>query len=92
MSSPAVPDRPSTCPSGTCKPTLIGQPSLFEAWVTEQDERRTHSRGHLIQNGVVTVEAVGEFVNMERARIAALHRRDGKRRSMGRGGRPPIAS
>jgi hypothetical protein len=28
----------------------------------------------LRQNGVVTVEAVGEFVNMERSRIAALHR------------------
>jgi hypothetical protein len=59
------------------KPTLVAQPALFEAWVTEQDDRRTHSRGHLIQNGVVTVEAVGEFVNMERARIAAMHKRDG---------------
>jgi acyl-coenzyme A thioesterase PaaI-like protein len=58
------------------KPTLIGQPSVFEGWVTEIDERRTHSRGRLVQNGVVTVEAVGEFVNMERSRIAALHRRD----------------
>jgi len=58
------------------KPTLIAQPALFESWVTSQDDRRTHSRGHLIQNGVVTVEAVGEFVNMERSRIAAMHRRD----------------
>ena len=61
------------------KPTLIGQPALFESWVTSQDERRTHSRGQLIQNGVVTVEAVGEFVNMERSRIAAMHRRDADR-------------
>jgi acyl-coenzyme A thioesterase PaaI-like protein len=58
------------------RPTLIGQPSVFESWVTEIDERRTHSRGQLVQNGIVTVEAVGEFVNMERARIAVLHRRD----------------
>jgi acyl-coenzyme A thioesterase PaaI-like protein len=58
------------------KPTLIGQPSVFEGWVTEIDDRRTHSRGRLLQNGVVTVEAVGEFVNMERSRIAGLHRRD----------------
>jgi hypothetical protein len=58
------------------KPTLIAQPALFEAWVTSQDDRRTHSRGHLVQNGVVTVEAVGEFVNMERSRIAAMHQRD----------------
>lgn len=58
------------------KPTLVGQPALFESWVTDQDDRRTHSRGRLIQNGVVTVEAVGEFVNMERSRIAAMHKRD----------------
>ena len=52
------------------KPTLIvEQPALFEAWVTSVDERRTHSRGHLIQNGVVTVEAVGEFVHMERLAV-----------------------
>jgi hypothetical protein len=58
------------------KPTLIAQPAVFEAWVTSLEERRTHSRGHLIQNGVVTVEAVGEFVTMERSRIASMHQRD----------------
>jgi acyl-coenzyme A thioesterase PaaI-like protein len=56
------------------RPTLIGTESLFESEVTEVTDRRTHSRGVLRQNGLVTVEAVGEFVNMERARIAALHR------------------
>ncbi len=59
------------------KPTLITQPALFEAWVTSLDRRRTHSRGRLVQNGVVTVEAEGEFVTMDRSRIASLHRRDG---------------
>lgn len=59
------------------KPTLIGQPALFEASVTSRDRRRTHSRGRLVQNGVVTVEAEGEFVTMERSRIASMHRRDG---------------
>lgn len=59
------------------KPTLIAQPALFEAWVTSVDRRRTHSRGRLVQNGVVTVEAEGEFVTMDRSRIASLHRRDG---------------
>jgi acyl-coenzyme A thioesterase PaaI-like protein len=58
------------------KPTRIAEPVLFEAWVTSRDERRTHSRGHLIQDGVVTVEATGEFVNMERARIATMHKRE----------------
>jgi acyl-CoA thioesterase FadM len=57
------------------KPTLITQPARFEAWVTELDDRRTHSRGQLTQGGVVTVEAVGEFVNMERSRIGAMHLR-----------------
>jgi acyl-coenzyme A thioesterase PaaI-like protein len=57
------------------KPTLIDEPSHFEAWVTEQTDRRTFSRGRLLQGGVVTVEAEGEFVNMERSRIRTLHRR-----------------
>ena len=55
------------------KPTLIGVPAVFEGWVTEQTERRTHSRGQLTQNGMVTVEATGEFVNMGRDRINAMH-------------------
>jgi acyl-coenzyme A thioesterase PaaI-like protein len=59
------------------KPTLIAQPAVFEAWVTERTDRRTFSRGRLIQGGVVTVEAQGEFVNMDRSRIRAMHRRDG---------------
>ena len=58
------------------KPTRIGVESLFESEVTELTPRRTHSIGRLIQNGVVTVEAVGEFVNMDRTKINALHRGD----------------
>ncbi len=37
--------------------TLIAEPARFEAWATELDDRRTHSRGQLTQGGVVTVEA-----------------------------------
>jgi acyl-coenzyme A thioesterase PaaI-like protein len=58
------------------KPTLIDQPTVFEAWVTELTERRTHSHGRLVQGGVVTAEAEGEFVNMDRSRINSMHRRD----------------
>jgi acyl-CoA thioesterase FadM len=58
------------------KPTLIARPAVFEAWVTEQTDRRTYSQGRLIQGGVVTVEAHGEFVTMDRSRIRAMHRRD----------------
>jgi hypothetical protein len=59
------------------KPTLVDHPCHYEAWVTEVDGRRTYSRGHLIQDGVVTVEAEGVFVNLERDRIAAMHKRPG---------------
>jgi hypothetical protein len=57
------------------KPTLIDQPALFEGWVTGQKGGRVHSQGQLIQDGVVTVEATGEFIGMDRSRIASMHRR-----------------
>jgi acyl-coenzyme A thioesterase PaaI-like protein len=56
------------------KPTLVGVESVFEASVTELTDRRTHSTGRLLQDGVVKVEAVGEFVHMGRRRIDGLHR------------------
>ena len=56
------------------RPTLIGVESLFESEVTEVTDRRTFSKGVLRQDGVVTVEAVGQFVNIDRDKIAALHR------------------
>jgi len=56
------------------RPTLVGVEALFESEVTELTEKRTHSRGVLRQNGKVTVEAEGEFVNIDRDKIAALHR------------------
>ena len=50
----------------------------FESGVTEVTDRRTYSTGRLLQDGVVTVEATGEFVNLSRERINAMHRdRDG---------------
>jgi len=58
------------------KPTLIAEPAVFEAWVTRFEGRRTHSKGQLIQGGVITVEAVGEFVKMERSQVASMHRRE----------------
>ena len=58
------------------KPTLIGEPAHFEAWVTRRTGRRTFSQGRLSQGGVVTVEAQGEFVQLDRSRIGAMHRRD----------------
>jgi acyl-coenzyme A thioesterase PaaI-like protein len=56
------------------RPSRIGVPSRFEAWVTDQTDRRTHSTGRLLQDGVVTVEADGVFVNMTRDRVRTLYR------------------
>jgi acyl dehydratase len=43
------------------RPTLIGEEAVFEGWVTEVTERRVFSLGRIVQGGVVTVEAEGEF-------------------------------
>ncbi len=56
------------------KPTRLDRECRFEGWVTRRTSRRTFSEGCLIQDGVVTVEAEGEFVDMDRSRIATLHR------------------
>ena len=56
------------------RPTIVGVDTRFESEVTEVTERRTHSVGRLIQDGVVKVEATGEFVNLSRERINAMHR------------------
>lgn len=57
------------------RPTLLGVESVFEATVASTDGSRTTSTGRLLQAGVVTVEAEGEFAVMDRSRIAAMHRR-----------------
>ena len=56
------------------KPTILGIDTAFESEVTEVTDRRTYSVGRLIQDGVVKVEATGEFVNLSRERINAMHR------------------
>jgi acyl dehydratase len=43
------------------RPTLINEEAVFEGWVTEVTERRVFSLGRIVQGGVVTVEAEGEF-------------------------------
>ena len=56
------------------KPTIVGVETEFESEVTEVTDRRTYSVGRLIHGGVVKVEATGEFVNLSRERINAMHR------------------
>jgi hypothetical protein len=51
---------------------------VFEGWVTGVTERRIFSKGRIVQQGVVTVEAEGEFAifNQDRVnRLAASRRR-----------------
>ena len=48
------------------RPTVVGVDTVFESWVTEVSDRRTHGAGRLLQDGVVKVEATGEFVNLSR--------------------------
>jgi acyl-coenzyme A thioesterase PaaI-like protein len=43
------------------RPTLLHDEAVFEAWVDRREGRRTFSVGRLTQNGVVTVQAEGEF-------------------------------
>jgi acyl-coenzyme A thioesterase PaaI-like protein len=56
------------------KPTLIDRAADFEASVVSVDGRRTHTSGRLVQDGVVTVEADGEFVALPPERLDVLHR------------------
>jgi hypothetical protein len=63
------------------RPTLLDEEAVFEGWVTELTDRRVHSVGRIVQAGVVTVEAEGEFAvfgatgveKMARMRKAAVH-------------------
>ena len=43
------------------RPTLTGEQAVFEGWVTEVNDRRIFSKGRIVQGGIVTVEADGEF-------------------------------
>ena len=51
---------------------------MFEGWVTEVTDRRIFSKGRIVQGGVVTVEAEGEFAIFSRDgvnRMASSRRR-----------------
>ena len=43
------------------RPTLTDEEAVFEGWVTEVTDRRVFSKGRIVQGGIVTVEAEGEF-------------------------------
>jgi acyl-coenzyme A thioesterase PaaI-like protein len=43
------------------RPTLCNEEAVFEGWVTDVEGKRIHSEGRIVQGGIVTVEAHGEF-------------------------------
>jgi hypothetical protein len=65
------------------RPTLVGEEAVFEGWVTEEGDRRIFSRGRILQGGVVTVEAEGEFAVMRPDGVHAMA--SGRRRSFDAG-------
>ena len=46
------------------RPTLLDRDSHFEAWIAEIRGRRVVSKGLLVQDGLVKVEAEGEFARL----------------------------
>ena len=60
------------------RPTLLNEEATFEGWVTEVTERRIFSLGRIVQGGVVTVEAEGEFAILNQD---GIHRMASGRRS-----------
>ena len=67
------------------RPTLVGVEARFEAEVVANDGRRVTSKGRLVQDGMVCVEAEGEFAVLDPKRI----RKAAQRRRESRSGSPP---
>jgi len=59
------------------RPTLTDVEAVFEGWVTDVTDRRVFSKGRIVQDGIVTVEAEGEFAifNQDRVQEMASSRR-----------------
>ncbi|WP_106401663.1 PaaI family thioesterase [Actinocorallia populi] len=54
------------------RPTLLNVPCFLEGEVERHDGRSVHTVGRLVQNGRVTVEAVGDFVKLDREQIERM--------------------
>jgi acyl-coenzyme A thioesterase PaaI-like protein len=50
------------------RPTLLNEPTTFEATVMRMEGRRIHTRGQAVQRGIVTAESEGVFVHVDRER------------------------
>ena len=65
------------------RPTLLHDEAVFEAQVDRREGRRTFSSGRLVQNGLVTVEAEGQFAAIAHHRTQTLGSRQGEVRGGG---------
>lgn len=54
------------------KPTRLGVETVIEAWVTKRTGRVTTAAGRASQGGVVTVEAVGTFIQLPYERVRQM--------------------
>ncbi|MBO2457692.1 PaaI family thioesterase [Actinomadura violacea] len=54
------------------RPTLLGEPCLFEGEVEAHEGKRVRTAGRLLQRGRVTVEATGDFVQLDREDIVRM--------------------
>jgi acyl-coenzyme A thioesterase PaaI-like protein len=54
------------------KPTRLHVETVFEAWIAERKGRITTTAGRAIQDGVVTVEALGTFIHLPYERVRAM--------------------
>jgi acyl-coenzyme A thioesterase PaaI-like protein len=54
------------------RPTPLRAPLVFEGWIERSEGRRVHTRGRLLHDGVVTVEAEGLFVRVPVERVMRL--------------------
>jgi acyl-coenzyme A thioesterase PaaI-like protein len=61
------------------RPTLVHEDARFEAEVVSNDGRRVTSKGRLIQDGMVCVEAEGEFAVIDARRLRTRRPRDNRR-------------
>ena len=69
------------------KPTLLHEECVFEAEVDRLERARSHARGRLVQNGVVTVEAEAVFARIGRNRTLRLGEGAGRDGSVAADGR-----
>jgi hypothetical protein len=46
-------------------PTLLHEEARFEAWVDQLEDRRTYTKGRIVQRDKVTVEAEGVFAPLQ---------------------------